>query len=70
MAGQVTFHCLEYLSICDIPLAVSTAGRGVSSETPAFFTSLRMRTYIHVDGFYLYHGALKDTPWKSLNRVA
>lgn len=29
-----------------------------------------MRTYIYVDGFNLYYGALKGTPWKWLDLVA
>ena len=29
-----------------------------------------MRTYIYVDGFNLYYGALKGAPWKWLNLVA
>ncbi len=29
-----------------------------------------MRTLVYVDGFNLYYGALKDTPWKWLDPVA
>ena len=29
-----------------------------------------MRTFVYVDGFNLYYGALKDTPWKWLDLVA
>ena len=29
-----------------------------------------MRTYIYVDGFNLYYGAVKDTPYKWLNLKA
>ena len=29
-----------------------------------------MRTYIYVDGFNLYYGALKDTAWKWLDLTA
>ena len=29
-----------------------------------------MRTFVYVDGFNLYYGALKGTPWKWLDLVA
>ena len=29
-----------------------------------------MRTFVYVDGFNLYYGALKGTPWKWLDPVA
>ena len=29
-----------------------------------------MRTFIYVDGFNLYYGALKGTPWRWLDPVA
>ena len=49
------------------PQKASTSGRGASSEALAF--SDDMRTYIYVDGFNLYYGALKDTPYKWLDLV-
>ena len=52
------------------PPAVLTAGRGASSEAPAFSRRSWMRTFIYVDGFNLYYGALKGTPWKWLDPVA
>ena len=51
------------------PLAVSTAGRGASSEALAFFGRESMRTFVYVDGFNLYYGALKGTSWKWLDLV-
>ena len=29
-----------------------------------------MRTYVYVDGFNLYYGALKNSPWKWLDLFA
>ena len=29
-----------------------------------------MRTFVYVDGFNLYYGALKEKPWKWLDLVA
>ena len=29
-----------------------------------------MRTFVYVDGFNLYYGALRGTPWKWLDPVA
>ena len=52
-----------------VTLAVSSAGRGASSEALAFAQST-MRTFIYVDGFNLYYGALKGTAWKWLDLVA
>ena len=48
---------------------VSIAGRGASSEAPAFFGRESMRTFVYVDGFNLYYGALKGTSWKWLDLV-
>ena len=47
------------------PLAASTAGRGASSEALAFGSP--MRTTIYVDGFNLYYGALRRSPYKWLD---
>ena len=52
------------------PLALSSAGRGASSEALAFFGPTTMRTYVYVDGFNLYYGALKDTAWKWIDLPA
>ena len=52
------------------PPAVLTAGRGASSEAPAFSRRSWMRAFVYVDGFNLYYGALKGTPWKWLDPVA
>ena len=45
-------------------LAVSIAGRGASSEARAFLAAGMMRTFVYVDKFNLYCGALRGTPWK------
>ena len=37
---------------------------------PCFFARALMRTFIYVDGFNLYYGALKGTSWKWLDLVA
>jgi NYN domain len=49
-----------------IPLAPSGAGHKAVAKRlrPLFFS---MRTFIYIDGFNLYYGALKDTPYKWLN---
>ena len=52
------------------PLAVSTAGRGASSEALASARQAVMRTFVHVDGFNLYYRALKGTAWKWLGLPA
>lgn len=57
------------LRLSTIPHAVSTARCGASSEALAFF-GLLVRTLIYVDGFNLYYGALKGTPWKWLDLPA
>ena len=44
------------------PLVVAAARRGASSEAPSALAG--MWTNIYVDGFNLYYGALKNTPWK------
>lgn len=49
---------------------VSTLGAGplVYASGPCFFLSgCNMRTYIYVDGFNFYYGAVKDTPYKWLD---
>ena len=71
MPFNVRQACLTLIAISPrlpaTPLAVSTAGRGASSEAPAFFWRELMRTFIYVDGFNLYYGALKGTAWKWLD---
>ena len=57
-------------SFPSIPLAVSSAGRGASSEALAFFLRKLMRTIVYVDGFNLYYGALKGSSRKWLDLVA
>jgi uncharacterized LabA/DUF88 family protein len=42
-------------------------GRGASYEAPAYFRGCRVRTYIYVDGFNFYYGAVRDTPYKWLD---
>ncbi|MEX2648078.1 MAG: NYN domain-containing protein [Alphaproteobacteria bacterium] len=37
---------------------------------PAHFGGWRIRTYVYIDGFNLYYGAVKGTPYKWLNLVA
>lgn len=50
---------------------VSTQGAG-PRKWPLLFhhNMMQMRTYIYVDGFNLYYGAVKDTPYKWLNLKA
>ena len=45
-------------------------GRRASSEALAFLGRTLMRTFVYVDGFNLYYGALKGTSWKWLDLVA
>lgn len=46
-------------------------GRGVSKEAPAYFwETVFVRTYIYVDGFNFYYGAVKGTPFKWLDFMA
>jgi uncharacterized LabA/DUF88 family protein len=46
---------------------VSTAGCGAASVAPAYLWRWNMRTYIYIDGFNFYYGAVKDTPYKWLD---
>ena len=52
----------------------STAWRGASSEALAFSEIdpllPTLRTIVYVDGFNLYYGAIKGSPWKWLDLVA
>lgn len=45
------------------------SGRGASWETlrPLLFLRVLMRTYIYIDGFNFYYGAVKNTPYKWLD---
>ena len=58
------------IRLSSTPLAVSTAGRGASSEAPASFGWSSMRTFVYVDGFNLYYRALRGTQWKWLDLLA
>ena len=42
--------------------------RGLLREAPAFLGTA-MRTIVYVDGFNLYFGCLKGTPWKWFDLV-
>ena len=42
-------------------------GRGAASVAPAFLYYISIRTYIYIDGFNFYYGAVKDTPYKWLD---
>jgi uncharacterized LabA/DUF88 family protein len=51
-----------------IPPVPSGAGRGAAPKAaPAFF---QLNTYVYIDGFNLYYGALKGTRFKWLNPSA
>ena len=52
-----------------IPPAASTAGCGASFGRPLLFLGTAMRTIVYVDGFNLYFGCLKGTPWKWFDLV-
>ena len=52
------------------PPAISTAGRGASSEAPAFFGTHQCAHSSTSTGINLYYGALKGTPFKWLDLVA
>ena len=43
--------------------------KGRSSERPLLLMGPSVRTSVYVDGFNLYYGAVKDTPFKWLNLV-
>lgn len=48
---------------------VSTLGAGplVLASGPCFLGGWKMRTYIYIDGFNFYYGAVKNTPYKWLD---
>jgi uncharacterized LabA/DUF88 family protein len=54
---------------CQTTPMVSTLGAGplVHARGPCFFSGQNMRTYIYVDGFNFYYGAVKNTPYKWLD---
>jgi hypothetical protein len=43
--------------------------KGCSSEQPLLFVEIVMRTWVYVDGFNIYYGAVKGTAFKWLNLV-
>ncbi len=45
---------------------VSTLGAGLLRQ-PLLFWGTHLRTYIYIDGFNFYYGAVKDTPYKWLD---
>ena len=47
-----------------IPPGTSETGRGAASAAPTFFME---RAIVYVDGFNLYYGAVKNTPYKWLD---
>ncbi|MDR3559752.1 MAG: NYN domain-containing protein, partial [Candidatus Pacebacteria bacterium] len=50
-----------------IPPKVSTLGCEAPSWGFCFFAEGRLRTYIYIDGFNCYYGAVKGTPFKWLD---
>ena len=52
------------------PAASGFRVRGLPREALRFFWQTAMRTIVYVDGFNLYYGRLKNTPWKWLDLVA
>jgi uncharacterized LabA/DUF88 family protein len=53
-----------------IPPIPSGVGRGAALGRLQLFMSQLPRTYVYIDGFNLYYGALKNTSYKWLNVVA
>ena len=49
------------------PPETSVAGRAAALGPPLHFLASAMRTNVYVDGFNLYYGCLKGTPYKWLN---
>lgn len=45
-------------------------GRGASKGAPAYLGAVTLRTYIYVDGFNFYYGAMRGTPYKWLDFLA
>lgn len=59
-----------YIFFTDTPCGFDRKARGLcKSEAPAFWGRALMRTYVYVDGFNLYYGALKRTSFKWLDMV-
>jgi hypothetical protein len=50
----------------ETPPVVSTQGAG-PLRWPQLFMAYNMRTYIYIDGFNFYYGAVKDTQYKWLD---
>jgi uncharacterized LabA/DUF88 family protein len=52
-----------------IPLSVSTLGRGASPQKrgSCYFGVVQVRTYVYIDGFNFYYGAVRNTPHKWLD---
>lgn len=46
---------------------ISILGCSASSEAVASYSLSKMKTYIYIDGFNLFHGALRKTPYRWLN---
>ena len=62
---------LDRIHTCNIygayPLAACCRLRGRPSGRPLLFSGIAMRTFVYVDGFNLYYGALKGSAFKWLN---
>ena len=52
------------------PCGLRLQGTGPLSGGPVIFGRTAMRTIVHVDGFNLHCGCLKNTPWKWLDLVS
>ncbi|MYE02471.1 MAG: NYN domain-containing protein [Alphaproteobacteria bacterium] len=53
----------------NIPCGFDRRARGLFGG-PCFFRRPPMRTVVYVDGFNLFYGTLRGTPWRWLDLVA
>ena len=66
---KINCHYDNFLVV--VPPRVSTLGRGAPKGAPAFFGAYaKMPTYIYIDGFNFYYGAVRGTPYKWLDFMA
>ena len=63
---SLKFLFFEYTFFINPPTA-SAVGRRASQEALAFSRTSFVKSYVYVDGFNLYFGSLKGTPYKWLN---
>jgi hypothetical protein len=53
--------------MCTTPPSASVVGCKARFGGPLLFLGPVMRTYVYIDAFNLYYGALKGTPYKWLD---